>query len=158
MWNISRLSRYFDAFIAATSACSWLKRPFRRCKVDYCYSTFDLHCHSLLHQNRANSHTLRTKNFNSSLQGRKIKTKLADITIHWMKWRDEATRWTTTVILYICSLFQTLIFGQRFDHKCIQAGSESSDSQRQLSHWSVMLESTERWRKFNFYHDILLLK
>ena len=92
----SCLSRYCDAFIAATSACSWLKKPFRRCKVDYCYSTFDLHRQhrrSLLHRNRANSHTLRTKNLNSSYQGRKIKMKLADITIDWMKWRDEATRW-----------------------------------------------------------------
>ena len=92
MWNISRLSRYFDAFIAATSACSWLKRPFRRCKVDYCYSTFDLHRQhrrSSLHRNRANSHTLRTKNLNSSYQGRKIKMKLADIT---MKGRSDTLR------------------------------------------------------------------
>jgi hypothetical protein len=32
-----------------------------------------------VHRNRANSHTLRTKNLNSSYQGRKIKMKLADI-------------------------------------------------------------------------------
>jgi hypothetical protein len=61
---------------------------------------------------------------NSSYQGRKIKMKLADI--DWMKWRDElptkrhveTNRWKLECPRLLFSLFQTLKFGQWFDHKC----------------------------------------